>query len=403
MSVEAKLIAAICKNKDIASVIPEDVDHMFEAYSDVWEELRNYYMKYRSVPDLEVIRDKFDDVHFPSEVGDTMFHLEELRDHTLNQSIREMMRSASKEYGKISAKEMIERLQREVSKLSKDANIVRDVDLTDVDDAISDYEERKRRRLEMGGTIGIPTGLKVIDTFYSTGLAPGHMAVIIGWSGYGKSLFSALLACNAWNEGFSPMIVSLEMTPEEIRDRVYTIMGSGLFSNKEMMRGELDIDKFGQWAKVELDGKPRFTIISNEGVSEVTPNVIQAKVDQYKPDMVIVDYSQLLSDNNGNSSEVQRNRNVSRDLKQLAMRNNIPVVNLSQATQESPSDLQEPPRISQVAWSKGIQHDADVAIAVHKLDDCDEFIIVGRKNRHGELFEFVLEWDIDRGIIKESV
>jgi replicative DNA helicase len=136
-------------------------------------------------------------------------------------------------------------------------------------------------------------------------------------------------------------------------------------------------------------------------MNRVTPQVVQAKIDQYKPDIVFVDYLQLFDSTDGGKTEVERVKSISRDFKRMAMSNDSPVVALTQATQQSPKDTEEPPMIEQVAWSKSIQHDANLAIAVHKYPDSDIMDIIARKNRHGELFAFELSLDIDRGIVRE--
>ena len=55
--------------------------------------------------------------------------------------------------------------------------------------------------------------------------------------------------------------------------------------------------------------------------------------------------------------------------------------------------------MSQVAWSKAIEYDADLAIAIHKHQNTDLIEVVSRKNRHGHDFRFFLDWDINRGVI----
>jgi replicative DNA helicase len=232
-------------------------------------------------------------------------------------------------------------------------------------------------------------------------MAPGHMIVLIGWSGRGKTWFASYLACKAWEQGFRPMIVSLEMSPEQMRDRIYTIMGSGLFRNSDFQSGNVNIDQFTGWARKRFDKKNSFVIVSSEGADRVTPATVQAKIDQHRPDLVILDYHQLFDDTQNSKGMVEQNRNISRDFKKLAVSNAIPVVDLAQATQDDVSDTDQPPLIEQVAWSKGIQHDADLAIAVHKPPDANVFEIVCRKTRHGAEFNFYIDWDINSGIIEE--
>ena len=292
-------------------------------------------------------------------------------------------------------------MQSDLYKLARMTGEVRDIDLTDFTLAEEHFEAVRQRSVVMGGSPGIKTGFKAIDLAYPTGMAPGHLIVMIGWPGRGKTWFSSYLACKAWEQGFKPMIISLEMSPENMRDRIYTIMGSGLFKASDFSRGMVNLDDFHSWAENKFSEKQQFILISNEGQGQVTPNTVQAKIDQYKPDLVILDYHQLFNDASGAKSEIERNRNISRDFKLLAMRNNIPVIDITAATMDDISDQETPPMMSQVAWSKAIEYDADVAIAVHKNPQTNIMEIVSRKNRHGTDFAFYLDWDLNRGIMEE--
>jgi replicative DNA helicase len=197
------------------------------------------------------------------------------------------------------------------------------------------------------------------------------------------------------------MIVSLEMTPENMRDRIYTMLGSGLFKASDFARATINRDDFGTWAKKKFTDTNGFILVSNEGTGQVTPQTVQAKIDQHKPDIVILDYHQLFTDTNNSKAPTERNMNISREFKNLAVRNNIPVIDITAATMDDISDQDAPPLLSQVAWSKAIEYDADMAMAVHRTPDTNIIEVVSRKNRHGTDFNFFLDWDINRGIVKE--
>jgi replicative DNA helicase len=197
------------------------------------------------------------------------------------------------------------------------------------------------------------------------------------------------------------MIVSLEMSPENMRDRIYTMLGSGVFRASDLSKGDINIDDFRSWSKKKFDQKNSFILVSNEGNTEVTPATIQGKIDQHKPDLVILDYHQLFNDNKRSNSEVERNRNISREFKLLAVSNNIPIIDITAATADDISDQDNPPMMSQVAWSKAIEYDADMAMAIHRYPGTNMIEVVSRKNRHGHEFDFYLDWDINRGIVKE--
>jgi len=376
---------------------------MFSTHGDVWKGLKDYYFKYQSVPESDVLSSKFSDFENIELGGETAFYVDELRNEFINDKLADIIQTAALDHGKVAGADLVQRLLRNVSGLAKDTNVIRDLDLTNYEDAKDYYEKKRQRSIDMGGAPGIQTGFKVMDAMYPTGLAGGHLIVLIGWSGHGKSWMATMMAVRAWAAGYKPMIISLEMSPEEVRDRAYTIMGTGEFRHSDFARGAISLDRFDRWANNSLNDKNGFVVVSSEGAGKVTPATVQTKIDQHRPDLVILDYQQLFDSDENEGNEVVRNRRISRDFKRMAVRNDIPVINLTQATFDDPKQTSEPPRIEQVAWSKGIQQDADLALAVHKYEDSDVWAVIARKNRHGEEFEFALNWTVNDGIIQEIV
>ena len=399
MNTEAELLSAVCKNKDISTILADNSDDLFVSHKDIWEGLKSYYYKFRAVPEATILKDKFKDFEPVETKGETGYYLDKLKNEFVGNKLKTILMQAGSSLKEDAPSRVLGTMQSQLATLSRYTNNVKDLDITDLDSAERHYESVRTRSLAMGGSPGILTGFDAIDKAYPTGMAPGHLIVAIGWPGRGKTWFTSYLACKAWEQGFKPMIVSLEMAPENMRDRIYTMLGSGLFRASDLSKGDINIDDFKTWGKKKTEGKNSFILVSNEGAGEVTPATIQGKIDQHKPDLVILDYHQLFNDNKRSNSEVERNRNISRDFKLLAVTNGIPIIDITAATADDISDQKEPPMMSQVAWSKAIEYDADMAIAVHKHANTDLIEIVSRKNRHGHDFRFFLDWDINRGVI----
>jgi len=400
VNTEAEVISAVCKNKDISTLLADNADDLFNSHKDIWEALKSYYYKFKAVPEVGILQDKFKDFEPVPTKGETGYYLDKLKNEFISSKIKSVLIQAGSSLKEDAASRVLATMQSQLATLSRYTNNVRDVDVVDIDSAERHYQSVKDRSLAMGGSPGIMTGIDAIDKAYPTGMAPGHLIVAIGWPGRGKTWFTSYLACKAWEQGFKPMIVSLEMAPENMRDRIYTMLGSGLFRASDLSKGDINLDDFKSWGKKTTEGKNSFILVSNEGTAEVTPATIQGKIDQHKPDLVILDYHQLFNDNKRSNSEVERNRNISRDFKLLAVANNIPVIDITAATADDVSDQEQPPMMSQVAWSKAIEYDADMAMAIHRHPNTDLIEVVSRKNRHGQDFRFFLEWDINRGIIK---
>lgn len=397
---ELQTINAVLKNKDIGILFGESVDDLFVAYGDVWQGIKEYHAKYHSIPDFEVMAERYDLEEVPVN-GNSAYYLESLKNEYISNNIERLLFKAGEKNSPASAEEVLNRLQQGLAKLNRFSHSARDMNVMDFDEAERHYDEVRERAEAMGGVPGIPTGVSFIDSAYTSGLAGGDLVVVLGWTGRAKSQFTTLVACNAHANGHKPMIVSLEMSGEKVRDRIFTIQGSGLFRHSDLTLGAIGTDDFRTFRK-KFENSPEFIVVTNDGVQELTPNVIQAKIDQHKPSMLIFDYAQLASDNAGSPDMTARMRNMSKEFKRLAVQNNIPVILISSATPDSAASVKEPPTIEQVAWSKQLAFDADLAFAVHKHDDSNIIEIVCRKNRNGPLFSGFLNWDIDRGIVKEE-
>ncbi|MFZ9301398.1 MAG: DnaB-like helicase C-terminal domain-containing protein, partial [Chitinophagaceae bacterium] len=352
MNTEATLISAVCKNKDISTILAENVDELFTSHKDVWDGLKSYYAKFKAVPEVGVLQDKFKDFEPDNgSLAETGYYLDKLKNEYLTYRLKNIIIQSGSSLKENAASRVISEMQTRLTDLAKFTNNVRDVDITDYELAEKHFAAVKERSSVMGGAPGILTGFSAIDKAYPTGMAPGHLIVAIGWPGRGKTWFTSYLACKAWEQGFKPMIVSLEMSPENMRDRIYTMLGSGLFRASDFAKGDVDIDNFNSWSKKKFLDKNGFILVSNEGMGEVNANVIQAKIDQHKPDLVILDYHQLFVDNKKSQGATERNMNISREFKMLAMTNNIPVIDITAATQDDISDQDDPPMLNQVAWS----------------------------------------------------
>ena len=227
--------------------------------------------------------------------------------------------------------------------------------------------------------------------------ADDHLFVTKDYLVTHNSWLMLYFAIQAWLHGKVPMIVSLEMTEAEVRNRIYTILGHGHFSHRNIASGNIDLEDFKMWHKRTFSGKPPIHIISSDG--DFSPHVLKGKIDQYKPDIVFLDYLNLMSSNDNKSdNETVKMKQLSRQLKLLAVSEEIPIVAISSATPDDVTDMNSVPTLGQVAWSKQISYDADWLIALGREVNSDIVNVVFRKNRHGELGEFLLRVDFDNGI-----
>jgi replicative DNA helicase len=394
-NIESKLISAVLQDKQVHVLLQANVDNILRTHNDIWTFIRNYSEANGTVPPTSLVIEKYRDFIPVDGVGATKYHLEELQAEFLNDSLKDVLRSTAADVQSGQGTKALEDLIAKTSELRKNTAVIRDIDATDLDSAVS-YFENLARQQELGA-IGIKTGLAGFDNYLPAGIMPGQLGVFLAYPGIGKSWMALYFAVQAWKQGKSPLIISLEMSETEVRNRVFTIMGEGLWSHRKMSNGQVEIEDLKRWHKKELAGKPEFHIISNDGGGEVTPSVIRGKIDQYKPDLVIVDYLQLMSPNQKSDNETVRMKNLSRELKLMAISEEMPIIAISSATPDDVNKLDTVPTLGQTAWSRQIAYDADWVLALGRATNSDVIECVFRKNRNGFMGEFMVQADFDKG------
>ena len=392
---EAKLITAVLNDKQIHVLLQANVDNLLRTHNDVWNFIRQYSENNQSVPPTSLVVEKFRDFTPVEGVGATKHHLEELQSEYLNDSLKDILRNAAGEVQSGNGNNALEHLITKTSELKKNTAAIRDIEVTDLDSAVAYFENVKK--MQDLGQVGIKTGLPGFDNYLPSGIMPGQLGVFLAYPGIGKSWLALYFAVQAWKQGKSPLVISLEMSETEVRNRVFAIMGEGLWSHRKLSNGEVELDMLKNWHANKIAGKPEFHIISNDNGGEVNPSVVRGKIDQYKPDFVIVDYLQLMSPNQKSDNETVRMKNLSRELKLMAIGEEVPIIAISSATPDDVKDLSSAPTLGQTAWSRQIAYDADWVMALGRATNSDIIECVFRKNRNGFMGDFLVQVDFDKG------
>jgi len=395
---ETKLMSAVLKDKQAHVLLQANADNLMRTHNDIWQFIRIYFENNGSVPPTSLVVEKFRDFSPIQDIGSTKYHLEELQAEYLNENLKDIIRNAAADIQSGKTVETLETLISTTSELRKNTAAIRDIDVTDIDSAL-EYFKHVQSQNELGIT-GIKTGLPGFDNYLPAGITPGQLGVFLAYPGIGKSWLSLYFAVQAWKQGKSPMIVSLEMSETEVRNRVFTIMGEGLWSHRKLSSGQVELDMLKHWHEKNLQGKPEFHIISNDSGGDVNPSVLRGKIDQYKPDFVIVDYLQLMSPNQKSENETVRMKNLSRELKLMAISEEVPIMAISSATPDDVTKLDTVPTLGQTAWSRQIAYDADWVMALGRASNSDIIECVFRKNRNGFMGEFLIQVDFDKGMYR---
>jgi len=207
---ESRLISAVLKDKQAHVLLQANIDSILRTHGDIWTFIRKYFEANGSTPPTSLVVEKFRDFIPVEDVGATKHHLEELRAEYLNDSLKDIIRSAASDVQSGNGVHALESLITGTSELKKNTSAIRDIDVTDLESAIAYFQNIKEQQAL--GHRGIKTGLPGFDNYLPSGIMPGQLGVFLAYPGIGKSWLALYFAVQAWKQGKSPMVISLEMS-----------------------------------------------------------------------------------------------------------------------------------------------------------------------------------------------
>jgi len=396
MNYEVRLLNAIIESKDYISSVNGGVENVFLEHRDIWNFIVNHYENHKRVPSKETIKQHHPDFEFISTPEPIEYYIDEAKKESLAYQTRSIVSKAHSLISETGARQALSYLMEETSKLYKFSSNLKDTDLVgEWKERSEDLKERSKNKKEIQG---IPSGINVIDKVFG-GWQPGDFVVLLGWTGVGKSFIARLFAVNAWKAGYRPLIISLEMNKQQEGQRLDTLLnnGEGHFTNSDLVKANpAIIETYEKWAEATFTGKHAIHLVTSEGLETADQNMVQAKIDQYHPDIVILDYHGLFDDASGSRTETEKAKNLSKAFKRMAVKNNVPIVDVAAVTMAD-GHSERPPELEEVAWSKQLAYDADLVLAIHREMSSDLFQVVSRKVRRASHFGFYLRWNLETG------
>ena len=191
--------------------------------------------------------------------------------------------------------------------------------------------------------------------YCTRGLRPGWLTYLAGESSHGKTAAALDIADKALSDGKSVLFFSLEMSAFELAVRIAQRNG---FRSETLFSRNATHDDFSALSK--LIGQPKWQRMRVETVENV--GQIGAVVRRVKPDLVILDYIQLLDI--GKDTRLEGTTKNSRALKMLARKHAIPVLALSQLSRAGREDRNKPPGLWRLRDSGALEQDADAVVFV---------------------------------------
>ena len=286
--------------------------------------------------------------------------------------------------------EIIERAEKRLKKISEGGIATKTFNPTDLANKFFAHRERVDQ-----GNGAVSTGFAPVDRMLSGGMLRSCVYILAARPGMGKTTLALQVADHIAETG-AVLFVSLEMSVEQLQGKRIARV-AGLASNKVLLER---IDNEEDYARIV---KASEKLASHKFYANAEPSASVADIGRMAKRIkdlrcIVIDYLGLITPSDKRVSKYEAVTNISRDLKQLATKLDVPLLVLAQLNRENTARNDKRPQASDLRDSGAIEQDADGIIMLHRDDyyddkdadsptrtwDATQIEVIVRKNRFGQ-------------------
>lgn len=403
MDIERRLISKAIQSQAVENVISRGIesDHFADnECRNVWEFITDHMRQYKSAPSSDIVREQFRDFSFEL----TTDTLDYLTDRFVKDVKRRLAIQLGREYrDAIDDPDEVENIEvralemaRQLTEVVPSPKVTR---FSEMDQRIREYE----RKLAAGEVSGIKMGIPTFDNL-TLGIQPHEYVTIAAFLGVGKSTMMQHMFYQAYLQGKTPLLISLEMEASAIM-RKFDVMATSV-QYHAMKALELDDEDKYHWEEVaELASSNRHErdIIVIDDIRHPTVDDVMAATIRYKPDIVGVDYVGMMDAPRGSSATSwEKLTHITRGLKSNARTLKVPIVAAAQGNRDF---AKEGANLWNLAQSISVGQDSDIVIGLQRDEDMierDQMEAILMKQRDGISGKSVImNWKLDTMDIRE--
>ena len=336
-SFQSKIIASLMGNVKFIQTISDILNpSMFDSDSNKWlvKSIKEYYYEYKKQPTLEVIKykiDEIDDDVLKSGVVDKLREvwknieataLEFVQSETLDFCKNQTLKSAILESVDLLENKNYDGIKSIIDEAMK-AGTTRDLG--------QDYIESLQLRLEESARITVNTPWDVVNDIMDGGLGVGELGVIVAPAGIGKSWTLQALGAGALKDGKTVVHYTLELNENYVGLRYDSIFSGVTTANIKYYKDDVQ-------AKIsKLPGKLliKYFPTKSASVQTIGAHLKQIEISGVKPDIVLVDYADILMSVGTFREKRHALGTIYEDLRGLAGELEVPIWTASQANRSA--------------------------------------------------------------------
>ncbi len=336
---QIKLISSLFTDRLFLQQISDILERKFfesEANQFIIGVILDYFQEYKDAPTMEVLKVKLNeldndllgetikshlkDVYKQFEATDLQFIKSKTLDFCKNQALKKAI---------VESVDLLQVGEFDEIKVKIDNAMKAGVEK----DLGHDYNNEVEIRYQESVRNPVTTGWDVIDDLADGGLGKGELGVMVAPAGIGKSWALVNVGANAVKAGLNVVHYTLELNEHYVGMR-YDSVFTGI-ANQDLRYHQDKIAKVVE----ELPGTltVKYYPTKGAGINTLSAHLERCRVNDKKPDLIIVDYADLLRGAKGLEKRHELG-NIYEDLRGMAGEYQIPVWTASQANR---SALQE--------------------------------------------------------------
>jgi replicative DNA helicase len=367
-SFQSKIIMSLLSNKEFIQTISDIIEpSIFDSDANKWlvKSIKDYFIEYKTPPTLEVLKikvgeiendilktsviEKLKDAWNHREATDLNFVKKEVLTFCKNQSLKEAIVKSvdllqNKEYDEI--KVIIDKALK--------AGTTKDIG--------HDYLTNLEERLTKSTRDTIKTSWDIINEIMDGGLGKGELGVIVAPAGVGKTWCLQAIGASGVKQGLSVIHYTLELNQSYVGLRYDTVFSGIPTTNIKYYKEEVE----KKIKKLKGNLIIKYFPTKSIGVQGIEAHLKQVEIQGIIPDLVIVDYADILRGVGTERRFVLEN--VYEDLRGLAGEVDIPIWTASQANRSSlEEDIIDATKVSE-SYAKVMIADFVVSLS-RKVED----------------------------------
>ena len=306
--IEQSLICKILEDTDLELLNANGVtSEMFLTCKDEVDFITTHYNSYKQMPDKITFLGRFKDFQMLEVTESIDYLVLKLKEAYIYTKLVPIVQETADLVREDSLK-AIEYIKTQIESLERAIPVSKNKDGYDIISNAKDRLDEYKKRCEVKGLIGIPTGIDKLDEFTNGWMWGEELVVITGRTNVGKTWIGEYFAVMAWKLGYKILFYSGEMSKEMVGFRFDTL--NKHFSNMGLLNGAHTLgDKRGTdgGKYLQADYEDYINLLSTQsGFIVVTPDdfggrkpnadEIKSLAIKHNTDMIVVDQLSLMSD-----------------------------------------------------------------------------------------------------------